>query len=169
MGVEKKNEAAKTLVVFYSQTGNTRLVSEAIAGSLDADVEEIKEKGSRAGMLGFLRSGYEAVFRKLPHIEPIHKNPDEYDLVIIGSPVWAGRLSSPVRTYMSLYGDKIKKVAFLATCGLGSGKIFKQMREISDSPIATLEVKKGDILSGDYLKKIEDFIKILKNETKTKS
>ncbi|MEM2901380.1 MAG: flavodoxin [Candidatus Bathyarchaeia archaeon] len=163
MGMEKKNDGTKTLVVFYSKTGNTRLVAKAIARSLNADIEEIKDKKSRDGILGFLRSGYEAIFEKLSYIAPINENPAEYDLVIIGSPVWASRLSSPVRTYMSLHGNKIKKAAFFATCGMRSGKIFKQMRELigSNSPIATLEVRKGEVVSGDYLKKIEDLKKKL--------
>ncbi|MEM2902803.1 MAG: flavodoxin [Candidatus Bathyarchaeia archaeon] len=164
--MEKKNDFMRTLVVFYSRTGNTRLVSEAIARSLNADVEEIKDKKSRDGILGFLRSGYEAIFGRLSCIEPTEKGPEGYDLVIIGSPVWAGRLSSPVRTYMSLYGNKIKKVAFFATCSVGSGKIFKQMKEISKPPIAALEIKEREVLSGDYMKKIEDLKLMLENETR---
>ncbi|MEM4245814.1 MAG: flavodoxin [Candidatus Bathyarchaeia archaeon] len=165
--MEKKNVSAKILVAFYSMTGNTRLISEAIAGSLDADVEEIREKESRAGILGFLRSGYEAIFKKLPHIEPIGKNPGDYDLTIIGSPVWAGRLSSPVRSYMSSYCSKVRKVAFFTTCGIGSDKIFKQMEEISSSPIATLEVKEEEIASGNYMRKIEEFTGKLKLGSQT--
>lgn len=163
-GHGKKDGLMKTLVVFYSRTGNTRLISEAIARSLNADIEEIKDKKSRDGVLGILRSGYEAIFRRVSCIEPINKSPDEYELVIIGSPVWAGRLSSPVRTYMGLYGNKIKRVAFFATYGVRSGKIFKQMKEILNSPIATLEVKKREVLSGNYMKKIEALKLKLENE-----
>ncbi|MGC8962312.1 MAG: flavodoxin family protein, partial [Candidatus Bathyarchaeia archaeon] len=133
-----------------------------IAGSLNADIEEIKDSEERSGILGFLRSGYEALFKKLPLIEPVNKSPDEYDLVIAGSPVWAGNLSSPVRTFMSLYGGKIRKVAFFTTYGIKSGKIFRQMEELSKSPIAVLEVREEEIKSGGYLGKVEDFIEKLR-------
>ena len=52
----------KVLVAFYSRTGSTKLVAEAIAQALNADVEEIKDKKDRNGIFGFLKSGYEAVF-----------------------------------------------------------------------------------------------------------
>lgn len=81
----------KVLVVYYSQTGNTKLVAEAIAESLNADIEEISDEKDRAGVFGFLRSGYEAIFKKLTETQqPIKHKPEEYDLTIIGSPVWAG-------------------------------------------------------------------------------
>ena len=153
----------KILVIYYSRTGNTKLVAEAIAESLNADIEKIEDKKDRTGVLGYLRSGYEAIFKKLTEIQPINKNPEEYDLVIVGSPVWVGRLSSPVRTYLSKHGHKIKNTAFFITCGVNSGKIFSQMEELSKQPIATLEVKEKEVKSDEYLKKVEQFIEKLKN------
>ena len=55
----------KVLVVYYSRTGNTKFVAEAIAQSLEADIEEIKDKKNRMGVFGFLRCGYEAIFKTL--------------------------------------------------------------------------------------------------------
>ncbi len=153
----------KVLVVYYSRTGNTRLVSEAIARALDSDIEEIDDKQNRAGIFGFLKSGYEAVFKKLPEIEPVKNNPDEYDLVIIGSPTWAGRVSSPVRTYLTSYGHRLKKVAFFTTCSASGDKIFSQMEELSGAPLVTLEIKEKEVKSGDFLKKVDDFIKFIKD------
>jgi len=153
----------KTLVVFYSRTGNTRLVAEAIAEDLNADTEEIRDKKNRMGAFGFLRSGYEAIFKKLTDIYPISRNPEEYDMVVVGSPVWARRISSPIRTYMALNGRKIKKIAFFCTYGINSGKIFRQMEKLSKQPIATLNVKEEEVKSGEYLKKVKEFTKNIKN------
>ena len=118
----------KALVVYYSRTGNTRLVAETIAEGLNADIEEIEDKKDRTGAFGYLRSGYEAIFKKLTEIQPNNKKTEEYDLVIVGSPVWVGRLSSPARTYMTLHGHKIKNTTFFITCGVNSGKIFNQWK-----------------------------------------
>jgi len=153
----------KVLVVYYSRTGNTRLVAETIAKGLNADIEEIKDLKDRIGIFGYLRSGYEAIFKKLTDIKPINKNLEEHDLIVIGSPVWAGRLPSPVRTFLISYGHKIRKTAFFATCGISSGKIFSQMEELAKSPIATLVVKDKEVKSGEYREKIEEFIEKLKN------
>ena len=46
----------KVLVVYYSRTGNTRFVAETIAQSLEADIEEIKDRKNRMGIFGFLRA-----------------------------------------------------------------------------------------------------------------
>ena len=153
----------KVLVVYYSRTENTKLIAEAITQSLETDIEEIRDKKNRTGAFGFLISGYEALFKKPTDIEKAVETPEKYDLVIVGSPVWVGRLSSPVRTYLSLYGNKMKRVAFFATYGINSGKIFSQMEELSKSPVATLGVKAEEIESGEYAKKVERFASKIKS------
>ena len=153
----------RVLVAYYSRTGNTRFVAKAIAQSLEADIEEIKDGKSRMGVFGFLRCGYEAIFKKLIDIEVSEKNPEEYDLIIVGSPVWAGRLSSPVRTYLHLHCHKFKNVAFFITYSIGSGKVFSQMEELCKPPVATLEVKDEEIESGEYMKKVEEFVVNIKS------
>jgi len=70
----------KAMVVCYSRTGNTRLVAEKIAEGLNVELEEIMDKKDRKGVFGFLRSGYEAIFKKLTDIQSINKNTEEYDL-----------------------------------------------------------------------------------------
>lgn len=153
----------KILVIYYSRTGKTRLVAEAIAESLNSDIEEIKDKRDRTGVFGFLRSGYEAIFKKLTEIQPVNRKPKEYDLTIIGSPVWASRLSSPVRTYLVKHGREIRKAAFFVTYGISTGKIFTQMEQLSKPPIAILKVKEEEIESNEYLKKVREFTEKVKS------
>lgn len=148
-------------MVFYSRTGNTRRVAEMIAERLKADIEEVEDVRSRSGILGFLRSGYEALAGKLAEIKQTAKKPDEYDLVIIGSPIWVGRLSSPIRAYMTLHGRVIRQAAFFCTCKANEGKAFKEMKALSKEPIATLCIREKEIKSGEYVRKIEEFIKAL--------
>lgn len=156
----------KILVVYYSRTGKTRQVAEEIAESLNGDIEEIRDKRDRVGVLGFLRSGYEALTGKLTEIQPISRKPGEYELTIVGSPVWAGRLPSPTRAFLVDYGGEIKNAAFFATCLRSSGRIFTQMEELTKPPIATLEVKDEDIKSNRYLEKIKEFAEKVKETLK---
>jgi len=151
----------RILVVYYSLTGNTKKIGEEITKRLNAEIEEIIDKKKRTGFLGFLRSGYEALFKRMTDIETTSKNHNEYDLIIVGSPVWAGSLSSPVRTYLSLYKDKMKNLAFFATYGMSQGKVFKQMEEISKSPIKTFGISEKEIKSGVYSGRVEEFTKEL--------
>lgn len=119
----------KILVAFYSRDGHTREVARKIAEALNADIDEILDKKNRKGLFGFLIAGYDATMNKTTEIV-FERNPSEYDLVIIGSPVWNGRVTPAVRTYLLQNREKIKKVAFFVTCAIKPGKSLEQMREL---------------------------------------
>jgi flavodoxin len=154
--------SVSTLVVYYSRTGNTRLIAETIAEKLNADIDEIKDIRGRLGVFGFLRSGYEAIVGKPAEIQPLQKNVEEYSLVIVGSPVWVGRLSSPVRAYLFMCGGKIENIAFFTTCKTSSNRAISQMEALSKPPIATLEVKEKEVRSNKYQQKVEEFAEKIK-------
>ncbi|MGI6603859.1 MAG: flavodoxin family protein [bacterium] len=105
----------RILIAYYSRTGKTKTVAENLAATIEADVEEIRTPDRRQGLLGFLRCGFEACRGKEVRIIPINKEPSSYDLVIVGTPIWAGRMSSPVRSFLSQYGHSIKNVAYIIT------------------------------------------------------
>ena len=76
----------KILVAYYSRNGHTKKVAEIIADTLNADIDEIKDKKSRKGIIGFLIAGYDATRGKATDIN-FSKNPADYDVVILGGPV----------------------------------------------------------------------------------
>jgi len=118
----------KTLVVYYSRTGTTRKVAEAIAGILRCDIEEVVDTKKRSGILGWLRSGRDAGSKKLTTIEKIKMHPNLYDVVIIGTPVWNNKMSTPIRTYISEYREHFKEVAFFCTQDGSENAAFKDMK-----------------------------------------
>jgi len=152
----------KSLVVYYSRTGYTEKVAQEISKRLNSEVEQIKDFKNRKGFLGFMISGYEAVTKKLVKIADVEKNPKDYDLVIICSPVWAGSISSPIRTYLNNNGKNIQKVAFVATCDDNPGQIFEQMASLSCEPIQTFSVQEKEIKQGSFIDKLGLFINGLK-------
>ncbi|MHA2164013.1 MAG: flavodoxin family protein, partial [Candidatus Thorarchaeota archaeon] len=99
------------LVVYYSRTGNNRTIAEAIANALSADIDEIIDKKKRQGRLNWLRAGGDSRGGKLTENE-YEKNPQEYDTVIIGAPIWAWNPIPPLRTYLKEVDLKGKRVAF---------------------------------------------------------
>ncbi len=107
----------KSLVVYYSRTGNARFVAETIAAEVGADVEEIIDQKKRSGPLGFLAGGSDARRGKETVISPTTKSPAEYDLIIVGTPVWASRPSPAIVTYLKRNDLSGKKVAFFFTRG----------------------------------------------------
>ena len=76
----------KALVVFYSRTGATKQVAEALAESLNCDSEELIDTKKRGGPLGFLSAGKDAKAKKLTKLKDIKRDPALYDLVILGTP-----------------------------------------------------------------------------------
>jgi len=153
-----------SLVVFYSRTGTTKKVGNLISEKLSCDLEEIFDTKKRSGILGFIKSGKDAMRKKLTILKEIDKNPDLYDLVIIGTPIWASNMSTPIRTYISENKDKFKNVAFFCTEGSKGGvKCFKNMEELCEKkPMATLEINKKEIKKEIYIDKIKDFVEELK-------
>jgi flavodoxin len=107
----------KSLVVYYTRTGNARFVAETIAAEIGADVEEIVDLKKRSGALGFLSGGSDARRGKKTEIAPTKKSPTDYDLIIVGTPVWAGRPVPAILTYLKKNDLSGKKVAIFFTQG----------------------------------------------------
>src|SRR5664280_1093039 len=124
--------ASNTLVVFYSRSGTTRRVAEALAEALKCDLEEISEPKPRSGFLGYMRSLLEARRQRPSIIAPNKHDISSYDLVVIGTPVWAWSLSSPVRAYLMATANQLPEVAFFCTLGArGSESTFAQMTAVA--------------------------------------
>lgn len=135
---------SRTLIAYYSMTGHTqRLASEihALLGG-DAQLEKIREPRERRGAMGMLRALFDAIVRRQPPIAPVAHLPGEYDLLILGGPIWAGRMASPVRTYASRYGSTAPRVAFFCTeGGRGAQPAFAELETLCHrAPCALLEV-----------------------------
>jgi flavodoxin len=150
----------KTLVVFYSRTGTTKKIAEAIAVRTGADLEEIKDTVDRSGAMGYIQSGRDAMKKKLTKLEPLKCDPDQYDLVVIGTPIWGWNMSVPVRTFITEQKEKFRKVAFFCTMG-GSGdkKAFSEMEKIIRmKPIGTLALKTKNVAVDKFSVEFEGFI-----------
>jgi flavodoxin len=149
----------RVLVVYYSRAGKTKDLAEELANRLGCDVEAVIDKRKRTGPLHFLSSGRDAQKMVLTEIEKPGKNPSDYDLVIIGTPVFSGRVSASIRTYLVMNKDKMRHVAFFQTHMFNKNRAFEDMGAIlSRTPIACLEVKKKDLRTGTYDRKIKGFI-----------
>lgn len=135
----------RTLIVYYSRNGMTRDLANAIQKELGADIEEIADPTPRSGPLGYMRCVLESAFQQKAAIRSPAKNPRDYDLVIVGTPVWAGNMSSPVRAYLSKTRDRLPKVAFFCTMGgVGNEHTFQKMGELCQkSPVAELALRDG--------------------------
>ena len=108
---------SKILCVYYSRTGKTETLMQDIAKELGCEAVKLEDGINRSGLAGWLYSGMQAMSRK---VSPVNKPEtalplSEYDLVILGTPVWAGRCSAPMRSFLLQFGEELKRVAYVIT------------------------------------------------------
>jgi flavodoxin len=153
----------KILVVYYSRSGVTRIVAQAITKILDADLEEIIDLQYRKGPIGFLKSCLDAVRKKPSAIKPAQKNPEVYDLIILCTPVWAATMSCAMRTYIRSYKDKCKNCAFVCTTqSSGFLSTFENMeKECGKKPLATLALKTKQVRKDKFIVPVKQFTETL--------
>ena len=116
----------KSLVAYFSaESGRTAAVAEKLAAAIGADLFEIKPvKPYSSSDLNYMnpmaRCNREHVLKKQVPVEGRIKHFEEYELVLIGFPIWYGCAPNVVNTFCRQYDFTGKKVAAFATSG-GSG------------------------------------------------
>ncbi len=152
----------KNLVIYYSLTGTTKLLAEKIAEILTCDTEEIIELKERKGILGFLKSSFEAAKEKLTKIKPLQTNIEKYEHIIICSPVWAMNIPPAIRTFVKNYCQKFNSVSFFCTLGgFGNKRFFSKLESLCNKkPFTCASFTKRDIDSGKYVEILKNISKI---------
>jgi len=151
----------KVLIAYYSRTGNTRKVAEKLWNKLGCDLIKVTDGINRKGLWGYFTAGREAIASETTEIDEI-RDVDKYDMVIIGTPIWAYSMSSPIRSFLDKYKKHLRKVAFFCTMGsLGSVETFLEMeRMCGKKPVATLEFTSGNVKKNKF--NVNPFLKKLK-------
>jgi len=153
----------KILIVYFSQSGVTRKYSQALAKKLNCDIEELKDKKKRNGFFGFIKNCIDAFKGKHTEIEKIKYNPSYYDLVIIGTPVWAGKMVPAVRAYIDENINEMKNVVFFTTQGAPTpqGCINEMVAYSNKKPVAIHSIERSKVAK-DFSEDIEEFVAKLK-------
>lgn len=143
----------KILVIYYSRHGHTRIVGKKIAKTLKVNIEEIIDLKDRSKIISWAESSFDDQIRKPTKIKkPINQSSD-YDLVIVGTPIWDG-VTPAVKAYLSQ--NKFNKIAFFSTFGASEEDAFEVMAKLSKTePIATLGLQDRQII----LKEDDNLIK----------
>jgi len=121
----------KTLIVYYSFEGNTKLLATKMSEASGADIMELKlvKEMKSKGFMKYFWGGKAALMQKKPKLEPLEYNFDDYDRIIFGTPVWAGTFAPPFNTIFTDYKIKNKEVAFFCCHAGGMGKVFNKFKK----------------------------------------
>jgi flavodoxin len=160
----------KKLVVFYSLSGNTEIVAKTIAKELKADLYRVEEIRKRNRFLAYLTGSFAAMRDKCSEIKPVALNIHDYDLIFLGSPLWASRPVPAINAFISNTDFKHKKVIAFFTMG-GSGyekatknitvKVEKRLGKVIDSFAIRAGRKNSDAIVKEAKKAIKSHLRHL--------
>lgn len=148
-------------IFYYSKTGKNKELANILSKKSNSEMEEIVDKKNRNGILGFLRSGFDAFTKKLTEINNLKLDPSNFDHIIIGTPVWAGNITPAIRTFLIKYKESIKNYSVISVSAFGEKnlKIVNDLEKIlNKKPNLTLFLSEKDLKKGDINSKIENFV-----------
>jgi len=90
----------KPLVVYYSLTGKTRLVSQVIAEALNATLVGIEERRPIPMPFVYLSGGFAAITNRGTKINPIDVDLEQHERIFIGSPTWGSRPAPAINSFI---------------------------------------------------------------------
>jgi menaquinone-dependent protoporphyrinogen IX oxidase len=139
----------KVLVAYFSRLGTTEELAHQLAIRLGADIDTIRlPSPTYVGIVGYWRGIWHALRHHVPDIA-CQRDPADYALLVVGSPVWAGGLSAPVRAYLKRFADRIGPIAafWVSASGLAYPTIARQIEELTGQvPLATSSFGRREVL-----------------------
>jgi len=133
----------KTLVLYYTRTGKNEIVAKAVNNLIkDSTIEQVKSSVSVPASAFW----YKLPFTKAK-IEPIEANPDEFNTIILCTPVYLQGISPPIKAVIKDFPLEGKNVSVLATCG---GMYFSVFHSLVQGSLK----RRGAIVNGVYVVKV---------------
>lgn len=120
----------KTLIVYYSFSGNNELLAKELQDWLECDIYQIAEKRRRSKWSIFL----DVFFKRTPKIEALPFDLKTYSQVIFIAPIWIGQIASPLATFLRKEKENLIDYSFITFCGSTEGlheKIVPQLCELT--------------------------------------
>ena len=123
----------KTLVVYYSKTGTTRTVAQAVAKEKNCESDEVLYDEKAKSIENAL-------------------DPSGYDCVVLLAPIWAFALARPMKMYLAKHKSSIKRYCLIVTCGSFGlrGCIRNCISAIGANPEVALKFKSKHVKQGNY-------------------
>jgi flavodoxin len=113
----------KTCIIYNSYSGNTRGVAEKVHAACGGELIEVVSKEYSSKITAYTLGCYRAMKGMSDPIEPKTIDVASDDLIVIGTPVWAGRATPAINAAVAaLVGCKGKKAVVFATCGKDGGE-----------------------------------------------
>lgn len=144
----------KTLVVYFSWGGNTRVVAEEIRNILDCDILEVETAEPYPDTYTAVRPiAYEELEKGSRPLKAISVNPAEYETLIVGSPIWGGHIAPPLTLFLKSYDLSGKTILPFSTHqGSGLGRSAEDIQKACPQA----HVLKGQAIHADDIRSSHD-------------
>ena len=125
----------KKLFIYFSLTGNCDLVADFLKEKgFEIRKLEMKKSLPKSFFFCVLTGGFLAGLGVKSRLKEYDHNIEGYDEIIIGSPIWNGRFSSPINRLLKDIDFKDKNIKFIFTSGSGEGvKALKKVNKLFPS------------------------------------
>ncbi|MBB6480137.1 flavodoxin family protein [Spirochaeta isovalerica] len=133
----------KSVVVYYSHTGNNRYLAEKTALALNSEAIEIHPRFSAFPFLVL-----SSLTKLSSGIRKIDKDFSSYDSVILCGPIWMGQIVSPLNDFLKKYISQINRLHFITCCGskdstkedkFGYSHVFRKLKEMIGKKAGLME------------------------------
>lgn len=144
----------KTLIVYYSLENNCRQLADLMAPEIGATLQELRlVKGNPPqNFFGrYYQGGKGSFFKETPELQPPTANAADFDLVIVGTPVWAWNMTPAVRSFLTSTDFTGKKAAVFAMYRGTAGVTLSAMKKLIEQRGGTVTAQAGfrDLRIGD--------------------
>lgn len=121
----------KTAIIFYSYTGITRDMAGKVQAACGGDLIEVKTRQNYSSLTAYTLGCLRARSGESDPIDPGSIDITGYDLIVIGTPVWAWKPTPAINAAIrALRGYEGKPAVIFATCGSGAGDTLAVMRKV---------------------------------------
>ena len=145
----------KTAIIYYSFSGNNKLLAETLANRLDADLIRITEPRKR----GAWKIIWDMLFCRTPKINPVELDYSAYDHIMLLAPIWDFRIANPMKSFLKKEGPKLPQYSFISLCIGRKGQeevIQNQLEEwTSKAPVTIVEFKINDLVAPQQQDKLQ--------------
>ena len=132
----------RRIVIYHSYSGHTKMIANIIKKKLDCDVLELEPKYEFSSDYDEVVKEYQnnEKYKSTVDIKDININLDNYDEIIIGSPVWWYSITPVVREFLKENNLEGKTVIPFATNAGWLGRTFKEIEELCKNSSVTNEM-----------------------------
>ena len=146
----------KKIFIYYSLSGNGDIIANYLK-TKKIDIRRVKpvKELPKNNILRILSGGFLAGINHKDELIDFDNNISDYDEIIIGSPIWNGKLSCPINTVLDKINLKDKRIVFILYSGSGNASKEEKILRSKYNNIKVISLKEP---------KVNDFKEVLSRE-----